>query len=83
MKKQEVKREIESKSLSVAVKQAMRYEMNLTFRDISSYTGVALKNVCSHVYAKRGSNVRSWEDRTPEQRAEAIALAKKYVSAGF
>lgn len=83
MKKNEVKRLIQSKSLAVAIKQAMRYELGLTFRDIVGYTGVCMKNVCSHIYAKRGSNVRAWHDRTKEQQQEATELAKQYIKAEF
>jgi len=65
------------RSLCVAVKQAMRHEMGLTFREIANYTGVCLKNVCSHVYAKHGSKVRAWNERGDAQQAEALTLAKE------
>lgn len=83
MSHQQVISEIQSKSLSVAVKQALRYELNCTFSQIVGLTGVAMKNVCSHVYAKRGSNVARWEDRKPEQKSEAVRLANLLLKSEF
>jgi len=81
MTHQEVISEIQKNSLAVAVKQAMRYELGLTFAEIVGQTGVHMKSVCSHVYAKRGSNVARWEDRTEDQRRKAVELAQKLINA--
>lgn len=78
---QEVRNEIAASRLACATKQALRYEMGLTFSDIAALTGVCQLNVTSHVYAKRGSNVRPWEDRTEEQQAAACELAQKLINA--
>lgn len=78
---QEVRNEIKASGLACATKQALRHEFDLPFSQISNLTGVHQKNVTSHVYAKRGSNVRRWEDRTEEQQARARALAQNLIDA--
>ena len=80
MTHQEVKNEIAQKSLAVAVKQAMWFELEMTFNAIQRLTGVHMKTVTSHVYAKQGSNVRPWAKRTNEQKREAVELAQKLIN---
>ena len=61
---------------SVAIQQAMRHELKMSYRKIGKILNVHHRSVWQHVAAQKGSNVLPWEKRTQQQQKLAIEMAK-------
>lgn len=63
---------------AIAVQQALRVR-GVSYEAISKIVGVHPRTVWQHVAARRGSNVRAWEDRSAEEREAALERADELV----
>ena len=81
MKSTEIISTIRREKLAVAVKQAMRHELNRTYADIAAFTQVSAKNAWFHVQARKGSNVTPWDERNLQQRIRAQGYAEMLIAA--
>lgn len=75
---------MKSQAGAIAQQQALVLVFGLSYRKAAKVAGVHHRNLWSHVAAKPGSNVASWESRPAEIKREAVKnLLSRLVKDAF